>query len=83
MSLSAMLRDVGAGLCLWLGNGWQEKCTVDTLPLLEAAWAGCDLQEEQKSGKQPAVSYCLTQDSLISIFRLLTDLSGAPGPCWQ
>lgn len=45
-----------------------------------AGWAGCDLQEEQKAGKLPAASSCLTADCLISSFRLLWELSGAPGP---
>ena len=51
---------------------------MDTAPSLGAACAGYDLQEKQKAGKQPAVSYCLTADSLTSSFRLLPELSGAP-----
>ena len=73
-------REVGAGPCLWLGTGWQEKFTMDTRPLLGPGWAGWDLQEEQKAVKHPAASYCLTADCLISSFRLPPELSGAPGP---
>ena len=73
-------REVGESPCLWLGTGWQEKFTMDTCPLLGAGWAAWDLQEEQKAVKQPAASYCLTADCLISSFRLPPELSGAPGP---
>ena len=44
--VSIPVREVGAGPCLWLGTGWQEKFTMDTRPLLGAGWAAWDLQEE-------------------------------------
>lgn len=52
---------------------------MDIPPVLVASWAAHDLQEEQNTEKQPAAYCCLTADCLISSFRLLHELSGAPG----